>query len=177
MSQIGSSPGFEDGEFENANLMRPAASFYDVSEDCLYFVDSEVCFNCFLFLNLISAIGYRHSSLDANECLKSLDMVLLCLFTSSASFCQFVWLINYFLYLSQNHAIRRADMERRVVETIFPVTDGSKKNKGLWKWILDKIWMKRNTKLESEEFNAESFVFPWHILKSSNNDIYILNQR
>lgn len=93
MSQIGSSPGFEDGEFENAKLMRPAASFYDVSEDCLYFVDSEVCFNCFLFLNLISAIGYRHSSLDTNECLKSLYMVLLCLFTS---FCKFlpVCLVN-----------------------------------------------------------------------------------
>lgn len=41
-SQIGSSPGFEDGEFEMAKLMRPAASFYDSSEDCLYFVDSEV---------------------------------------------------------------------------------------------------------------------------------------
>lgn len=25
-----------------AKLMRPAASFYDSSEDCLYFVDSEV---------------------------------------------------------------------------------------------------------------------------------------
>lgn len=41
-SQIGSSPGFEDGDFEMAKLMRPAASFYDSSEDCLYFVDSEV---------------------------------------------------------------------------------------------------------------------------------------
>ena len=40
--QIGSLPGFEDGEFESAKLLRPAASFYDVDEDCLYFVDSEV---------------------------------------------------------------------------------------------------------------------------------------
>lgn len=46
--QIGSSPGFEDGDFESAKLKRPAASFYDDSEDCLYFVDSEVCsLNCF----------------------------------------------------------------------------------------------------------------------------------
>lgn len=43
MCQIGSSPGFEDGEFESAKLFRPAASFYDAIEDCLYFVDSEVC--------------------------------------------------------------------------------------------------------------------------------------
>ncbi|KAK3013433.1 hypothetical protein RJ639_010245, partial [Escallonia herrerae] len=38
---IGSSPGFEDGEFESAKLMRPAASFYHDGEDCLYIVDSE----------------------------------------------------------------------------------------------------------------------------------------
>ncbi|KAG8389096.1 hypothetical protein BUALT_Bualt02G0193700 [Buddleja alternifolia] len=111
---IGSSPGFEDGEFENAKLMRPAASFYDASEDCLYFVDSE------------------------------------------------------------NHAIRRADMEMRVVETVFP--DGGKKNKGLWGWILDKIWTKGGVKLQSEEFNSESFTFPWHLVKSSNNDLIVLNQ-
>lgn len=40
--QIGSSPGFEDGEFESAKLMCPAASFYNAAEGCLYFVDSEV---------------------------------------------------------------------------------------------------------------------------------------
>lgn len=40
--QIGSSPGFEDGKFESAKLTRPAASVYVASEDCLYFVDSEV---------------------------------------------------------------------------------------------------------------------------------------
>ncbi|GFQ06162.1 nhl repeat-containing protein 2 [Phtheirospermum japonicum] len=69
LDAIGSSPGFEDGEFEIAKLMRPAASFYHASEDCLYFVDSE------------------------------------------------------------NHAIRRADMSRRVVETVFPLTDGNRRNK------------------------------------------------
>lgn len=40
--QIGSSPGFEDGDFESAKLFRPAASYYDEASDCLYFVDSEV---------------------------------------------------------------------------------------------------------------------------------------
>ncbi|KAL7113285.1 hypothetical protein ACP275_04G053100 [Erythranthe tilingii] len=115
LDAIGSSPGFEDGEFESAKLMRPAASFYHDFEDCLYFVDSE------------------------------------------------------------NHAIRKADMEKRVVETVFPVTEGTK-NPGLWKWILDKIWMEKKTNLKSEEFNSDSFLFPWHILKSSNNDIFVLNQ-
>ena len=41
--QIGSSPGFEDGDFESAKLRRPAGSYYHATEDCLYFVDSEVC--------------------------------------------------------------------------------------------------------------------------------------
>lgn len=40
--QIGSCPGFEDGEFESAKLLRPAASFYHDTDDCLYIVDSEV---------------------------------------------------------------------------------------------------------------------------------------
>jgi hypothetical protein len=40
--QIGSSPGFEDGDFESAKLRRPAGSYYHATEDCLYFVDSEV---------------------------------------------------------------------------------------------------------------------------------------
>lgn len=42
MFQIGSSPGFDDGEFESAKLFRPAASLYDANDDCLYIVDSEV---------------------------------------------------------------------------------------------------------------------------------------
>jgi len=41
--QIGSSPGFEDGDFESAKLRRPAGSYYNATEDCLYFLDSEVC--------------------------------------------------------------------------------------------------------------------------------------
>ncbi|XP_042002523.1 uncharacterized protein LOC121751795 isoform X3 [Salvia splendens] len=115
LDAIGSSPGFEDGEFEMAKLMRPAASFYDSSKDCLYFVDSE------------------------------------------------------------NHAIRRADMEARVVETVFPVSGGSQE-KGLWEWIVDKIWSKRSIKMKSEEYDPASLLFPWLLLKSSENDIFVLNQ-
>ncbi|XP_051118786.1 uncharacterized protein LOC127242999 isoform X2 [Andrographis paniculata] len=116
LDAIGSSPGYEDGEFEIAKLMRPAASFYDASDDCLYFVDSE------------------------------------------------------------NHAIRRADMETRVVDTVFPRVDGSTKYKSLWAWIVDKLWRKRRPKMKSEEFNSASFLFPWHLLKSSNDDLLVLNQ-
>lgn len=40
--QIGCFPGFEDGEFESAKMLRPAATLYDEEDDCLYIVDSEV---------------------------------------------------------------------------------------------------------------------------------------
>ncbi|XP_073021760.1 uncharacterized protein [Primulina eburnea] len=113
LDAIGSSPGFEDGVFESAKLLRPAASFYHAFEDSIYFVDSE------------------------------------------------------------NHAIRRADLERRVVETVFPATTDGNKNKSFWKWILHKVWP---VKLKSEALNSESFLFPWHMLKASDNDLFVLNQ-
>jgi len=42
--QIGSSPGFEDGEFESSKFLRAASSFYHAAEDCLYIVDLEVLY-------------------------------------------------------------------------------------------------------------------------------------
>ncbi|KAL4573832.1 hypothetical protein LXL04_020651 [Taraxacum kok-saghyz] len=41
ITTIGSSPGFEDGEFESSKIMRPASLLYHDDDDCLYFVDSE----------------------------------------------------------------------------------------------------------------------------------------
>lgn len=67
-------------------------------------------------------------------------------------------------------------MNTRVVETIFPVSDGSQK-KGLWERILDKIWVKKNIKLKSEEHDPALLMFPWHLLKSSENEIFVLTQR
>nr|GMC46682.1 uncharacterized protein LOC109190975 isoform X4 [Ipomoea batatas] len=42
LDSIGSSPVFEDGDFESAKLMRPAAFFYHVADNCLYIADSEL---------------------------------------------------------------------------------------------------------------------------------------
>ncbi|KAG5252114.1 LRR receptor serine/threonine-protein kinase [Salix suchowensis] len=94
LDSIGSGPGFEDGEFESAKLARPAASFYDDDEDCLYIVDSE------------------------------------------------------------NHAIRRADLESRVLETVYPKSV-SKKNNSIWTWIMDKLGFRINVDARSEEFDSQ----------------------
>ncbi|KAK1551644.1 hypothetical protein Q3G72_001907 [Acer saccharum] len=113
---IGSCPGFEDGEFESAKLVRPAASFYDEDEDCLYIVDSE------------------------------------------------------------NHAIRRADMGRRVLETLYPTCSISKKNNSLWTWIVNNLGFGRDNDTKSEEFDLQSLMFPWHLINSVDNSFLILNR-
>ncbi|CAK7349354.1 unnamed protein product [Dovyalis caffra] len=115
LDSIGSCPGFEDGEFESAKLARPAASFYDNAEDCLYIVDSE------------------------------------------------------------NHAIRRADLERRVLETLYPTCSFSKKNNSVWTWIMDKLGFRNTVDVRSVEFDSRPLVFPWHLLKSVDGSFLIIS--
>lgn len=112
--QIGSSPGFEDGEFGSAKLFRPAGSFYCTAENFLYFVDSE------------------------------------------------------------NHAIRRADMEKRVLETVYPVS--VQKNSGIWSWILDKLGLTREIVQKPEEFDLDLITFPWHLMKIGEDNLLITNR-
>ncbi|KAL5711758.1 hypothetical protein ACHQM5_014003 [Ranunculus cassubicifolius] len=113
---IGSSPGLEDGEFETAKLLRPAASLYNTDEDCLYFVDSE------------------------------------------------------------NHAIRRADMVERIVETIYPPRDSGNKFRRIWNNLLDKFGIEREVALKSEDSLLEPLVAPWHMMMSEENNLIIINR-
>ncbi|XP_031114699.1 uncharacterized protein LOC116018832 isoform X1 [Ipomoea triloba] len=112
---IGSSPGFEDGDFENAKLMRPAASFYHAADNCLYIADSE------------------------------------------------------------NHAIRRADMERRILDTLYPATNSNMDSNSLWSWIFGKLWSRKDIEAKSDEFPPKTLLFPWHISKCQN-DLFVLNR-
>nr|XP_011458192.1 PREDICTED: uncharacterized protein LOC101310290 [Fragaria vesca subsp. vesca] len=112
---IGSSPGFEDGNFESAKMVCPASSIYDATEDCLYFVDSE------------------------------------------------------------NHAIRKADLGKRVLETLYPNYDASKKSNSIWTRIMIKLGLRSNDK-RSEEFDVQSLVFPWYLMKSSEGSFSIINR-
>ncbi|KAL1211919.1 Protein SUPPRESSOR OF QUENCHING 1 [Cardamine amara subsp. amara] len=120
LDSIGCFPGFEDGEFESAKMLRPAATLYDEEEDCLYIVDSE------------------------------------------------------------NHAIRRANMKTRVLETVYPKV--IKKREGLWSWIMEKMGLGKDddttidADAKSEEFDARSLMFPWHILKRDNDSLLVINK-
>ncbi|KAL4579540.1 hypothetical protein LXL04_015690 [Taraxacum kok-saghyz] len=60
---IGSSPGFEDGEFEYSKIMRPASLLYHDDDDCLYFVDSEVKYFC----NLVTFASLNQSDVQDDE--------------------------------------------------------------------------------------------------------------
>ncbi|XP_074317246.1 uncharacterized protein LOC141653394 isoform X2 [Silene latifolia] len=115
LDAIGSSPGYDDGDFEIAKLMRPAASWYHASEDCLYLVDSE------------------------------------------------------------NHAIRRADLGKRVLETLYPSCADNGRS-GLWSWILDKLGFCGEAGMKSVELDQATLLFPWHLLKSKDNDLLVMNR-
>ncbi|XP_010547061.1 PREDICTED: uncharacterized protein LOC104818950 [Tarenaya hassleriana] len=121
LDSIGCCPGFEDGEFESAKMLRPAASLYDEEEDCLYIVDSE------------------------------------------------------------NHAIRRADMERRVLETVYP-KQSERNNSGIWSWVMNKLGLRKDddttvpANAKSDEFDAHSLIFPWHILKHDDDSLLVINK-
>ncbi|KAK3120961.1 hypothetical protein QOZ80_8BG0644020 [Eleusine coracana subsp. coracana] len=114
MDSIGSLPGFEDGEFESAKFLRPAASFYHTSEDCLYIVDSE------------------------------------------------------------NHAIRKADLERRIVETVYPVFN---KSSGILSWIIDKLGLKKEVAPNIQDFDADLVALPWHLLQISEDNLLVADRR
>ncbi|XVF32224.1 hypothetical protein REPUB_Repub17cG0062800 [Reevesia pubescens] len=113
---IGSCPGFEDGEFESAKLLRPASSFYHAKEDCLYIVDSE------------------------------------------------------------NHAIRRADLERRVLETVYPTSSIKKKSSSLWTWIKNKLRFGSDADEKCEEHGPQTLMCPWHLIKSGDNTFLIVSR-
>ncbi|KAH0881389.1 hypothetical protein HID58_068783 [Brassica napus] len=120
LDSIGCFPGFEDGEFESAKMLRPAATLYDEEDDCLYIVDSE------------------------------------------------------------NHAIRRANIKTRVLETVYPKV--IKKSVGLWSWIMEKIGFEKDEETtvdadaKSEESDAPSLMFPWNILKRDDDSLVVINK-
>ncbi|KAJ7008774.1 hypothetical protein NC653_007439 [Populus alba x Populus x berolinensis] len=76
---------------------------------------------------------------------------------------------------SENHAIRRADLESRVLETVYPKSL-SKKNNSIWTWIMDKLGFRINVDARSEEFDSQPLVFPWHLLKSMDNTFLIISR-
>lgn len=77
---------------------------------------------------------------------------------------------------SENHAIRRADMGTRVLETLYPPCNTNKKKNGLWSWIVNKLGMEKDTDTKPAEFDSGLLMFPWHLIKLVDGDLFIINR-
>lgn len=77
---------------------------------------------------------------------------------------------------SENHAIRKADLGKRVVETLYPENYSRKKSTQLWSWIKDKFGLGSVPDREVEDFNPQSLMFPWHMIRYMDDRLLILNR-
>ncbi|KAK7317515.1 hypothetical protein RJT34_01820 [Clitoria ternatea] len=92
-----------------------------------------------------------------------------------------LYLVDSEFLFSRNHAIRKADMRTRIVDTLHP-TSASKGGIRIWNWIMGKLGLEsyiRDTNVEErlEAFEAKSLYYPWHLLKSVNDTLYIIDRR
>ncbi|URD74888.1 hypothetical protein MUK42_24900 [Musa troglodytarum] len=75
---------------------------------------------------------------------------------------------------SENHAIRRADMEKRVLETIYPAC--VRKSSSIWSWILDKLGLKTKVVSQAGELDVDLIKFPWYLMKTRDNDLLTIDR-
>ncbi|XWS31297.1 hypothetical protein CRYUN_Cryun23aG0065000 [Craigia yunnanensis] len=83
-----------------------------------------------------------------------------------------------YLYIvdSENHAIRRADLERRVLETVYPTSSINKKRTSLWTWIRTKLGFVSYTDVKYEEHGSQILMCPWLLIKSGDNSFLIISR-
>lgn len=134
-------------------MLRHAFPCYKISLYLVFILDSKfACVFLLLILYFLFQINYSFFLI------KAYIIMLLAFFTI------------------KNHAIRRADMERRVVETLYPTCNINNKRYSLWSWIVDKIWPSNDPVIKSDTYDSETILYPWHIMKSVD-DLYILTRR
>lgn len=94
-----------------------------------------------------------------------------------STLCLSTYIPCYGVYLStKNHAIRRADMKRRVLETLYPACS-IKKSNSLWNWVVNKLGFGRDDEPNTEEFDLQMLMFPWHLINSEDNNFLIINRK
>lgn len=74
---------------------------------------------------------------------------------------------------SENHAVRKADLGRRTLETVYPV---SNKNNGIWTWITDKLGLRKEVAPTIQDFDAELAALPWHLIQISENNLLVADR-
>lgn len=72
-------------------------------------------------------------------------------------------------------------MGRRVVETFCPACKTEKKS--FWTWIMEKLGLRSNIDKPEEfdakpvEFDTQSLMFPWHLMRSAEDSLLVINRR
>ncbi|KAF8006215.1 hypothetical protein BT93_K0494 [Corymbia citriodora subsp. variegata] len=80
-----------------------------------------------------------------------------------------------FITDSENHAIRKADMRRRLVETIYP-KDYSKTEVTVWSWIMNMLGLRRQIIADSVALDKQILDFPWHIMQLDADKLLIISR-
>ncbi|ESW06038.1 hypothetical protein PHAVU_010G014600 [Phaseolus vulgaris] len=72
-------------------------------------------------------------------------------------------------------------MGARTVDTLYPTSTSNKGGIHIWNWIMTKLGVessgKTNVEKTSEVFDSKSLYFPWHLLKSVDDTLYIIDRR
>ncbi|KAI3411672.1 uncharacterized protein J3R85_017714 [Psidium guajava] len=76
---------------------------------------------------------------------------------------------------SENHAIRRADMRHRLVETIYP-KDYSKTKVTVWSWIMNMLGFQKQIIADSGALDTQILDFPWHIMQLDADKLLIISR-
>lgn len=62
------------------------------------------------------------------------------------------------------------------METVYPVPDNHKKQgSSLWSWMLNKLGMLKTS--SNDETNSKPIMTPWHLLRSKEDDLLVINRR
>lgn len=80
---------------------------------------------------------------------------------------------NYPILL-QNHAVRKADLGRRIVETVYPVFN---KSSGILSWIIDKLGLKKEVAPNIQDVDTDLVALPWHLLQISEDNLLVADRK
>lgn len=72
-------------------------------------------------------------------------------------------------------------MGARIVETLYPTSTINKGGVRIWDWIMSKLGLESSEETiveeKSEVCDSKSLYFPWHLLKSVDGTLYIIDRR
>lgn len=67
------------------------------------------------------------------------------------------------------------------METLYPTSASKKGGIHIWNWIKNKLGLESSEESKdaetSEVFDSKSLYFPWHLLKSVDDTLYIIDHR